>query len=201
VTELQLVDAEVRACTRCRLAQTRKRAVPGEGSPTATVLFVGEGPGFWEDEQGRPFVGPAGQLLNELLQLIGMRREDVYITNVVKCRPPGNRDPLPDEIGPCGDFLTRQIALIQPRLIVTLGRFSMARFFPPGKSMKDLHGKTVVHDGTLCLAMYHPAAVLRQPSLRPVVEADFRRIPELLAQAEVEERREGTPEPEQLSLF
>lgn len=205
MTDLGLLDAEIRACTRCRLAQTRKRAVPGEGSPTARVMFIGEGPGFWEDEQGRPFVGPAGQLLNELLQSIGLQREDVFITNVVKCRPPGNREPLPDEIEACAGFLDRQIGLIQPRLIVTLGRYSMAKFFPAAKSMKELHGKVVWREGMACMAMYHPAAALRQPSLRPVLEADFRRIPEVLAQAEAGAARQRQTkeqaEPEQLSLF
>jgi len=133
--ELQVLEGEVRSCPRCRLSETRKRAVPGEGERRAAVMFIGEAPGFWENEEGRPFVGPAGKLLEELLAGIRLRRDEVYITNVLKCRPPNNRDPLPDELAACHDYLERQIALLRPRLIVTLGRFSMAKFFPPGKGM------------------------------------------------------------------
>lgn len=198
---LEGLDAEVRGCQRCRLCQTRKSAVPGEGSDQAEVMFIGEGPGFWEDEQGRPFVGPAGQLLDELLGEIGLRREAVYITNVVKCRPPGNREPLPDEIEACADYLDRQIAAIRPRVVVTLGRYSMAKFFPPRKSVRELHGKVLWRDGMACVAMYHPAAALRQPSLRPVLQEDFRRIPQLLAQARADVAREERTDARQLSLF
>lgn len=201
---LQELNAEVRACPACRLSETRKSAVPGEGSERAEIMFVGEAPGYWENEQGRPFVGPAGQMLNELLAMVGLRREDVYITNIVKCRPPGNRDPLPDEIAACGGYLDRQIELIKPRVIVTLGRFSMAKFFPPGKGMRDLHGRVLWRDGIACVAMYHPAAALRQPSLKAILEEDFRKIPEILAQARggsSEQAEEEPSEAQQLSLF
>lgn len=204
--ELQVLEAEVRSCPRCRLSEARKRAVPGEGDRHAAIMFIGEAPGFWENEEGRPFVGPAGKLLEELLAGIGLGREDVYITNVLKCRPPNNRDPLLDELTACHGYLERQIALIRPRLIVTLGRFSMAKFFPPGKGMRDLHGKTVRYGRTTCLAMYHPAAALRQASLKQVLEDDFRKIPGLLERAEADFEGEDGPAvpvqpPEQLSLF
>jgi DNA polymerase len=178
---LDQIGAEVRACRLCKLCQTRTVGVPGEGSPAAEVMFIGEGPGFHEDQQGRPFVGAAGQLLTEMLRTIGMRREDVFITNVVRCRPPGNRDPLPDELEACDGYTQRQIAVLQPKLIVTLGRYSMARFVGQGP-MRDLHGRTRVWNGTTCLAMYHPAAILRTPTpeMRRIYEEDFRKIPVLL---------------------
>src|ERR671934_2312806 len=178
---LDLIGAEVRACRLCKLCETRTVGVPGEGSPTAEVMFIGEGPGFHEDQQGRPFVGAAGQLLTEMLRLIGMRREDVFITNVVRCRPPGNRDPLPDELGACDEYTRRQIAVLEPKLIVTLGRYSMARFFGPG-SMRELHGRTTRWNDITCPAMYHPAAILRAntPEMRRAYLEDFRKIPTLL---------------------
>jgi DNA polymerase len=178
---LDQIGAEVRACRLCKLCQTRTVGVPGEGSPTAEVMFIGEGPGFHEDQQGRPFVGAAGQLLTEMLRVIGMRREDVFITNVVRCRPPGNRDPLPDELEACDTYTQRQIAVLEPKLIVTLGRYSMARFVGQGP-MRELHGRTRVWNGITCLAMYHPAAILRTPTpeMRRIYEEDFRKIPVLL---------------------
>ena len=144
-------------------------------------MFIGEGPGFNEDQQGRPFVGAAGQLLTEMLGVIGLRREEVFITNVVRCRPPGNRDPLPDELAACDVYTQRQIAVLDPKLIVTLGRYSMARFVGQG-SMRDLHGRTREWNGVTCLAMYHPAFILRTPTLemRRMYEEDFRKIPPLL---------------------
>jgi uracil-DNA glycosylase len=179
-----LIGADVRTCQLCKLGQTRTHGVPGEGSRTAEVMFIGEGPGFHEDQQGRPFVGAAGQLLVEMLRVIGLRREDVFITNVVRCRPPGNRDPLPNEVEACDVYSQRQIAVLDPKLIVTLGRYSMARFVGPG-SMRELHGRTREWNGITCLAMYHPAAILRTPTLemRRVYEEDFRKIPVLLAEA------------------
>src|ERR671935_923969 len=181
---LELIGAEVRACRLCRLSETRTIGVPGEGSPNAEIMFIGEGPGFHEDQQGRPFVGAAGQLLTEMLGVTGLRREDVFITNVVRCRPPGNRDPLPDELAACDVYTQRQIAVLNPMLIVTLGRYSMARFIGPG-SMRDLHGRTREWNGITCLAMYHPAAILRTPTLemRRMYEDDFRKIPPLVAEA------------------
>src|SRR5947208_3147423 len=126
---LREVAAEVSTCTKCKLCKGRTRAVPGEGNPNAKILFIGEGPGYHEDQQGRPFVGPAGQFLDELLTSINLKRSDVFIANVVKCRPPNNRDPLPEEIQACNDYLDRQIAAINPQVIVTLGRYSMPTFF------------------------------------------------------------------------
>ena len=204
--ELEVVAAEVRSCPRCRLSQTRKRAVPGEGPSNAKLMFVGEGPGYWEDQEGRPFVGNAGKLLEELLAVISLTRADVYITNVVKCRPPNNRDPMPDELAACHEYLVRQIAAIEPRLIVTLGRFSAAKFFPPGRSMRMMHGTTVKFGRTTCMAVYHPAAALRDASLKPLLIEDFRKIPDLIATAEAEfevSEQPPVPEtaPEQLSLF
>jgi uracil-DNA glycosylase family 4 len=179
-----VIGAEVRACRLCKLCQARTAGVPGEGSPNAEIMFIGEGPGFHEDQQGRPFVGAGGQLLAEMLQLIGLRREEVFITNVVRCRPPGNRDPLPDELSACDPYTLRQIALLRPKLIVTLGRFSMARFIGSGP-MRDLHGRAREWNGITCLAMYHPAAILRTPTveMRRIYEEDFRKIPVLLAEA------------------
>jgi DNA polymerase len=182
---LEAIGADVRACRLCKLSSTRTLGVPGEGSPNAEIMFIGEGPGFHEDQQGRPFVGAAGQLLTEMLQGIGLRREDVFITNVVRCRPPGNRDPLPDELSACHVYTQRQVDVLEPKLIVTLGRFSMARFFGPG-SMRDLHGRSRDWNGVTCLAMYHPAAILRTPTveMRRLYEEDFKRIPVLLAEAQ-----------------
>jgi DNA polymerase len=181
---LGLIDTEVRNCRLCRLCETRTNGVPGEGNPHAEIMFIGEGPGFHEDQQGRPFVGAAGNLLVEMLGVIGLRREDVFITNVVRCRPPGNRDPLPEELAACDAYSQRQIALLQPKLLVTLGRYSMARFFGTG-AMRDLHGRTRDWNGITCLAMYHPAAILRTPTpeMRRIYEDDFRKIPLLVAEA------------------
>ena len=187
---LERIGAEVRACRLCKLCETRTQGVPGEGSPKAEIMFIGEGPGFHEDQQGRPFVGAAGQLLTEMLRLIDLRREEVFITNVVRCRPPGNRDPLPDELQACDTYTQRQIAVLEPKLIVTLGRYSMARFIGTGP-MRDLHGRTREWNGITCLAMYHPAAILRvnTPEMRRIFTEDFRKIPVLLAEAR--KRREA----------
>jgi uracil-DNA glycosylase family 4 len=179
---LKEVAAHVRTCQLCRLAKTRTHAVPGEGYTRAEVMFIGEGPGYREDQEGRPFVGPAGKFLNELLGLAGLERETVFIANVVKCRPPNNRDPMPDEIAACAPYLERQIALINPRVIVTLGRFSMARFFP-GERISNIHGTARVVDGRLCVAMYHPAAGLHQASLADVIRDDFRKLAAFMSQA------------------
>ncbi|MBV9329779.1 MAG: uracil-DNA glycosylase [Chloroflexi bacterium] len=178
---LERIGADVRACRACKLCERRSVGVPGEGSPTAEILFIGEGPGFHEDQQGRPFVGAAGQLLTEMLGVINLRRQDVFITNVVRCRPPGNRDPLPDELEACDAYTQRQIAVLAPQLIVTLGRYSMARFIGLG-SMRDLHGRTREWNGITCLAMYHPAFILRTPTveMKRIYADDFRKIPVLL---------------------
>src|SRR5216684_1235745 len=207
---LEAIGAEVRACRMCKLCQTRTVGVPGEGSPNAEIMFIGEGPGFHDDQQGRPFVGAAGQLLTEMLRGIGMRREDVFITNVVRCRPPGNRDPLPDELAACDTYTQRQIAVLDPKLIVTLGRYSMARFVGSGP-MRDLHGRTREWNGITCLAMYHPAAILRTPTveMRRMYQEDFEKIPPLLAEARSKRAAltaasvaaKATPELDQLRLF
>jgi len=201
MSELSKLAEQVAACTKCILSKSRTRAVPGEGPENAQILFVGEGPGFHEDKQGRPFVGAAGQFLEELLAGIGMKREEVFIANVVKCRPPGNRDPMPEEIEACRAYLDRQIELINPRVVVTLGRYSMARWFPNAK-ISAIHGQPRKIDGRLIVPMFHPAAALHQPSLRKDVEADFFKLPDILAEFEQMENNEPPPpEAEQLSLF
>ncbi|MDQ6695073.1 MAG: uracil-DNA glycosylase [Chloroflexota bacterium] len=176
------LEAQVKTCQLCRLSKTRTNAVPGEGYIRTEVMLIGEGPGYHEDKQGRPFIGPAGQFLNELLAIAGLARDRVYITNVVKCRPPGNRDPQRDEIAACGPYLERQISGIRPKVIVTLGRYSMQRFFP-GERISQIHGSARVVDGILCVAMYHPAAGLHQASLADVIRADFGKLPVYLEQA------------------
>jgi uracil-DNA glycosylase len=192
---------EVSGCDRCPLAQGRTRAVPGDGPENAAIMFIGEGPGFHEDQQGKPFVGVAGQFLNELLESIGLQRAEVYITNVVKCRPPGNRDPQPEEIAACQSYLDRQIALIRPKVIVTLGRYSMVRAFPNEK-ISAIHGKPRKVGDIVYVPMFHPAAALHQPALRTTVEEDFARLPRILADLnQVEDAAAPPDEPQQLSLF
>ena len=199
--ELRAVASEVRACGACKLHLSRKNAVPGEGPAASELMFIGEGPGFHENEQGRPFVGAAGKYLEELLAKIGLSREQVFIGNVVKCRPPGNRDPLPEEMQACAGYLERQIAAIQPRVIVTLGRFSMARYFPNAR-ISDIHGQARMVSGRMVVAMYHPAAALHQPSLRREIETDFARLPELIQRsAPPAVEAEPKPPPQQLNLF
>lgn len=198
--------AEASVCTKCELQYSRKLAVPGEGPTDAEIMFIGEGPGFHENEQGRPFVGAAGSFLDELLGGIGMSREQVFITNVVKCRPPGNRDPQFEELQACSDYLERQIQAVNPKVIVTLGRYSMARFLPHAK-IGEVHGQAVKVRGRMILPMYHPAAALHQPSLRSAVEDDFAKLPEWMAKAgnipdmPVEIPISENHNPEQLSLF
>jgi len=199
------IAKEVSVCTKCALHHSRKNAVPGEGPYNAEIMFIGEGPGFHENEQGRPFVGAAGKFLEELLASIDMTREEVFIANVVKCRPPGNRDPQQDELDSCNQYLERQIQAINPKVIVTLGRFSMARFLPNAK-ISSIHGQTARIKNRLVVPMYHPAAALHQPSLRPTVEQDFSHLPELIANSasapiQKEDTFEQKNDPEQLSLF
>ena len=179
---LDAIAAEVRDCTRCRLHETRTKAVPGEGDPSTEVVFVGEGPGFNEDREGRPFIGRAGDLLVKLLASLGWRRSDVFITNVVKCRPPDNRDPQPDEIAACSPYLTRQLQILDPAVVVTLGRFSMARFVP-GAKISQVHGAIRPADpdtgarNALVLAMYHPAAALRTQAIERESYDDIAGLP------------------------
>jgi uracil-DNA glycosylase family 4 len=197
---IEQLEAAIRACTLCGLHKGRTQAVPGEGPVNADIMFIGEGPGFHEDRQGRPFVGAAGQFLEELLASINLTREQVYIANVVKCRPPGNRDPLPDELSACAPYLDRQIELIRPKVIVTLGRFSMARFFP-GASISKIHGQPKRVGNVLVVPMFHPAAALHQPKWRPLVEADFKKLPAFIAEAASFGEQKPPPQAQQLSLF
>jgi uracil-DNA glycosylase len=200
---LEEVAAEVRVCPKCELARTRTKAVPGEGPADARVMLIGEGPGWHEDQQGRPFVGNAGKFLNELLGIAGLSRADVFITNVVKCRPPGNRDPLPDEIVACSAYLDRQIAAIDPDVVVTLGRFSMARWFP-GERISRIHGQPKRDGRRLIVPMYHPAAALHQAALRGAIEEDFAKLPKFLAEVERQrdaEAERGEPPTQQMSMF
>ncbi len=189
---------EIAVCQRCQLGKYRTKAVPGEGSENAELLFIGEAPGWHEDQQGRPFVGPAGQYLEQLLASIDLRREQVYIANVIKCRPMGNRDPLPAEILACRSWLEQQIELIRPKMVVTLGRYSMAMFFP-GKSISKIHGTAQKRDNIIYYAMYHPAAALHQQSLRRAIEEDMLKIPSLLGQ--VKNMAEAEQQPKQLGMF
>lgn len=176
------LDAEIRSCTRCGLAAGRRQAVPGEGSPTAALVFVGEAPGGAEDRLGRPFVGPAGQLLNELLTTIGLRRAEVYITNVVKCRPPGNRDPLLAEIEACEDYLLAQMGTIMPRVICPLGRFALATLLSDSLSISRVHGTSYRRGGMLYMPLYHPAAALHNEQLRETLFEDFAKLSRLLSE-------------------
>jgi uracil-DNA glycosylase len=207
---LEQIAAEVRACQRCSLAKGRIRAVPGEGPVDARIMLIGEGPGYHEDQQGRPFVGASGQYLEELLAGIGLNRRQVFIANVIKCRPPDNRDPEPAELAACRGYLDRQIELVRPWVIVTLGRFSMARYFP-GQSISRIHGRPKRVGDVYYLPMFHPAAALRNPEWRQEMTKDMARIAELLA--ELAAARTPKPPPastneadsggkfEQLSLF
>lgn len=180
---MQQIEAEVRGCTLCKLARSRTHAVPGEGSFESVVLFVGEGPGADEDRQGRPFVGRSGQFLRGSLRRVGLDPQQLFITNVVKCRPPGNRDPESDEIAACADYLARQITLINPRIIVTLGRVSMSRYFP-GASITRVHGQVRnIGRGRVALAMFHPAAALRNPEWKQLFEQDMEILPRLVERA------------------
>ena len=206
---LAQIAKEVSVCTNCALHHSRKKAVPGEGPTNAEIMFIGEGPGFHENEQGRPFVGAAGQFLDQLLEKAGLTRAEVWIGNVVKCRPPGNRDPQPEELAACDVYLERQIEAINPSIIVTLGRFSMGKFMP-GAKISQVHGQMRKVGNRYVIAMFHPAAALHQASLMPAILADFTKLPELLQQAraglgrsvvEVKKQVEAKEEPKQLSLF
>lgn len=216
VAILAEISEQVSVCEKCKLHFSRKRSVPGEGPANAEVLFIGEGPGFYENEQGRPFVGQAGKFLDELLAAAGYARATVFITNVVKCRPPENRDPEQDELTACGEYLDKQIGAINPHVIVTLGRISMAKFLPAAR-ISSVHGHSFKVDGRLVVPMYHPAAALHQPSLKSTLIADFASLKKVIADArqqkqdsiktaQVESSDPGKktieePPAEQLSLF
>ncbi|MBK8139305.1 MAG: uracil-DNA glycosylase [Chloroflexi bacterium] len=212
---LKQIADQVAACRLCRLYEKTTNPVPGSGDPNAEIVFVGEGPGEQEDLQGLPFVGRSGQYLDYLLSLIGMKRSQVFIANVVKHRPPGNRDPQPDEILACQPYLDTQLQILDPLLIVTLGRFSMARYFPNAK-ISSIHGTPRYEERIAYYPLYHPAAALRNPGLRQDMEDDINRIPALLAEVrklrsgavtlEVEESASALPPEDdsplrQLSLF
>ncbi len=189
---LAAIAEQVRVCTRCPLYIGTTNPVPGAGNPNAEIMFIGEGPGYHEDQQGLPFVGRSGDYLNSLLKMIGLKRDEVFIANVVKHRPPENRDPLPDEILACKPYLDAQVDIINPLLIATLGRYSMARYFPDGKITK-IHGQPRYADGRAYYPLFHPAAVLRNPDLRAAMEADFKRIPEIVEK--VKQERAANPQP------
>lgn len=203
------IAEEVRGCTLCDLHKSRTHAVPGYGDPNADIMFIGEAPGFHEDKQGLPFVGRSGQYLDYLLAKINLERSQVFITNVVKCRPPENRDPNQDEIDTCHPYLQRQIEIIQPLVIATLGRFSMNLFFPNAK-ITQIHGKPKYADGRAYYPFFHPAAALRNPNLRQDMEDDMTRLPEILEEVR-RQRQNGSGggsapagddrPPTQLSLF
>ena len=205
---LATLAAEIRACTACPLHRGARQAVPGEGSAESGILFLGEAPGYNEDVQGRPFVGAAGQLLEEGLASIGLDRGKVFITNVVRHRPPENRDPLPEEVAACDVWLRRHLELLRPKVVVTLGRHAMGKFLP-GESISRIHGRPRNVDGVLLFPMYHPAAALHQPSLRADLATDFQALGRLLASAPIATAAAATPrdaaEPpraaDQLSLF
>jgi len=197
---LEAIAAEVRTCTRCRLAQGRTKAVPGEGHPDTEVVFVGEGPGQTEDLQGRPFVGRAGELLVKWLASIGWRRQEVFITNIVKCRPPGNRDPEPDEIAACAPYLKRQLEVLDPSVVVTLGRFSMGHF-RPGERITQIHGTQApapAETGTrdaVAFALFHPAAALRSTEVERQSYEDIAGLPRVLEAARTGRGTQPAPEP------
>jgi DNA polymerase len=203
---LAQVAKEVAVCVKCPLHKGRKKAVPGEGPERAPIMFIGEGPGLNEDQQGKPFVGASGKFLTELIERAGLTRDEVFITNVVKCRPPGNRDPLPDELAACSGYLQRQIDAIDPTVIVTLGRFSMSRWFP-GERITRIHGQPKKFGARTIVPMFHPAAALHQGNLRPVIEEDFGQLRSILEKARNERLRElepvvaAEPPPEQMSMF
>ena len=215
MSELEELYREVANCTACDLHKSRTHPVPGEGPEDAKIMFIGEGPGYNEDQQGRPFVGPSGRLLEKWLALINLTRDEVYIANVIKCRPPNNRDPLASEVGACRPFLDRQIELIDPRLIATLGRHSMERYFPRARITK-VHGRARREGSRVYLPLFHPAYILRNARAAEAAEADFKKIPRLLErlyEVLAEEARAGSPaetqgmappveeEPKQLRMF
>ena len=208
---LSRIAKEVSVCTKCVLHESRKNPVPGDGPANAEIMFIGEGPGFHENEQGHPFVGASGKFLDQLLAQAGVTREDVFIANVVKCRPPGNRDPQPDELAACDTYLEAQIEVINPSIIVTLGRFSMNKFFP-GAKISAVHGQMKKIDGRFVIPMFHPAAALHQAALKPSILGDFAKLPDQLNEARIAlgkpapvEKRKfkevADKHPKQLNLF
>ena len=206
MAELQALHQQIHSCQDCALHRARTNAVPGEGAPNASLMFIGEGPGFNEDRQGRPFVGAAGQYLDELLSSIGLKREDVFITNMVKCRPPNNRDPFPGEISACSGYLDAQIEAVKPAVIVPLGRHALARWFPRD-SISKVRARPRVFDGITIFPLYHPAAALHNGALRVTIEGDFAKLGALLKERESHEAPAADDTPndtggsQQLSMF
>jgi uracil-DNA glycosylase len=200
MSELTELYKDVAVCKRCDLYKTATKPVPGEGPENAEIMFIGEGPGWNEDQQGRPFVGSSGKFLDQMFASINLKRSDIYIANVVKHRPPGNRDPLPNEITACSYYLDRQIALIKPKIIVTLGRHSMARYFPSAIISK-IHGTYEKRDGVVYFAMYHPAAALHQQNLRYEIEQDMLKLPAILKELQTPPPPPPDEKPKQLTMF
>ena len=209
----QLYEA-IKDCRRCSLGETRTNLVLGAGAEDAEIMFVGEAPGFHEDQQGIPFVGPAGKLLDQLLGSIGLERSQVYIANTLKCRPPQNRDPLPEELETCTPFLFKQVEIIAPRIICTLGNHSTKLLLKTSTGITQLHGKLIRKDGLTYVPLFHPAAALHKPPLKSVLIEDFQMLREHLegervrwreepeqAAEQVETEPEPEPEPEQMGLF
>lgn len=190
---LEDLAAKIAVCPACDLCRTRTQAVPGEGPAAASIFLIGEGPGYYEDKSGRPFVGPAGKFLDQLLGLAGLSRADVFITNIVKCRPPNNRDPQEQEIEACSGWLDNQLDTIHPQVIVTLGRHSMGRYFP-GESISRIHGQPRKAGERTIVPMFHPAAALHQARYRSLIEEDFRKLPEILDSLKVDARPAPPPE-------
>jgi len=203
-SKLEKIAQEVARCKRCSLYKSTTKPVSGEGNPQTEVMFIGEAPGYWEDQQGRPFVGQAGKLLSELLQLIKIPRENVFITNVIKHRPPGNRDPLPEEVESCKEFLDAQIKIIDPKIIVTLGRFSLNKFLP-GEFISKIHGQArfveFVGRKRIVIPMYHPAAALRSEKIMNELRSDFQKIPKFLESSFLREEDKEKEKNKQLSFI
>ena len=198
--DLEQITSQISICTLCNLSRNRNKTVPGEGSNTPNILFIGEAHGFHEDQQGRPFIGRAGKLLEELLLSIGLKRSDVFITNMVKCRPTNNRDPLPIEIEACRPFLEDQIKLLNPKVIVTLGRYSLSKFFPT-ETIGKARGKPKEWRGRIIFPIYHPAAALHQSRLKAVLIEDFNKLADLVKQQELNIAKTDDSNPQQLSMF
>jgi len=202
--KLKEITKRVANCKKCPLYKNTTQSVPGEGNPQAEVMFIGEGPGYWEDQQGRPFVGRAGKLLDNLLQLIKLPRKSIFITNIVKHRPPGNRDPLPQEIEACREFLDAQIEIINPKIIITLGRFSLNKFLP-GEFISKIHGQArfVEFGGRkkVVIPMYHPAAALRNEGIMKELKSDFQKISKFLESFSFKEEDKEKETDKQLSFL
>jgi uracil-DNA glycosylase family 4 len=197
---LNEIYKDIAVCKRCDLSKYATRSVPGEGPENSEIMFIGEGPGFNEDQQGRPFVGSAGKFLDQLFASIGMKREQVYITNIVKHRPPSNRAPLPVEIAACSFWLDRQLELIHPKMIVTLGSHAMSKFYPD-KAISKIHGSYEKRNGIIYFAMYHPAAALHQQNLKYEIQQDMLKIPALLTEIKKVSEETKPQKPQQLTMF